>query len=816
MGNRHIYEIGLASISLLAYCLAILYDKQILAPFIMVTTNDIVGQMNTLFQVQASIATLGIALISLMSGLSKDMVFGISISQYIMQKKPQVFTHKRLILLELFLIILSYITILFNFYNILVVNFGLSIIFIGLMVKDIFGIFYGSQYIRDEIREYCLSVFKANSKRIQDMESILNNIYEDINYSIEINNYMRLKVNLELLESIFEKHICDNNKEKSLLWENNYINICQILLGYSNAEIAFITIESVCNILKKNKDKKILLHIWDKIDRQFFEELGNIKHSNLEKSGIILKLHRYLYDNLVIQEDKQNNISSLNNFSSNIYYWLLKNNKQGNSRYLEGMKKYLFDAIDVIINYSSKSKEVILIAYEELLNYTKTLIDNNEHDAFKNIFKNQLEKNSWNANEIKYILKILIYIYYLALKEELAKDNRDYANKILSNLKREINNFMVMLNFNKELFSKDFFEEFYDDLRYWERIPIGSAKLCFMDNVINEFLLFYIISRSHYNIEELIGDLDLLIKDNQFIFYNQFVGKNKSQTIKNYEKFLSLFYFRGNEHKESVQTIDKFENALIKVYKINEIMKTKMEQPTEFEIEELIINIKDTLTKDIRHKLQIFYNGKPQNVFLFNQKALTSVTYTAFLNEESKYIQKKLLNYVVRVIVYLTRDKTAYKDVTINSKNLLNEFFELIETTHINVDTLIGYRDWFYGMERQEDFKKLEDKMNKVKADGMSNIILAINSRSLYLNLLDINVRIEKLTESEIIDGLETDQDGKYLYTITNDISLPFTKDELIDYLSNAKRVISVDMVIEYGYKDNGCGVGINIIQRDE
>lgn len=135
--KRKILEFVFVILAVLSFIFAISFDCKFSDPLILIESKDIEGQMNTLFQVQASIATLGIALISLLAGTSKEMVFGTPISYYIMQKKPIIFTHKNIILIELLLIVMSYITIVFNYYNTLVVGFILSIVIIGLMVHNI-------------------------------------------------------------------------------------------------------------------------------------------------------------------------------------------------------------------------------------------------------------------------------------------------------------------------------------------------------------------------------------------------------------------------------------------------------------------------------------------------------------------------------------------------------------------------------------------------------------------------------------------------------------------------------------------------------
>jgi hypothetical protein len=71
------------------------------------------------------------------------------------------------------------------------------------MTNDIFGVFRGAQYIKDEIRIYCLRFFSKEYVQKKDKESILSAIYRDVNYSIEVNNFSRINEDLKILEDIF-------------------------------------------------------------------------------------------------------------------------------------------------------------------------------------------------------------------------------------------------------------------------------------------------------------------------------------------------------------------------------------------------------------------------------------------------------------------------------------------------------------------------------------------------------------------------------------------------------------------------------------
>lgn len=67
--------------------------------------SDTEGLLLTLFTVQASVSTLGIALVSIINGSTNETIYGISITRYITKIKPVFFTHNRLIIINLIIVI---------------------------------------------------------------------------------------------------------------------------------------------------------------------------------------------------------------------------------------------------------------------------------------------------------------------------------------------------------------------------------------------------------------------------------------------------------------------------------------------------------------------------------------------------------------------------------------------------------------------------------------------------------------------------------------------------------------------------------------
>ena len=144
-----------------------------------------------------------------------------------------------------------------------------------------------------------------------------------------------------------------------------------------------------------------------------------------------------------------------------------------------------------------------------------------------------------------------------------------------------------------------------------------------------------------------------------------------------------------------------------------------------------------------------------------------------------------------------------------NDKNILVRFFELYYSLGFKTDTLIGYRDYFYGIDDIDKFRKFEENKIKLKGVYSSNCIITIDSRKLYFNIDSIFVEIKKLDIDEICKELDQNEKGEYMYNITNNIYIPFTKEELKIYLDNTRRYITIKANIEYSIKDRCIGSAI-------
>ena len=95
----------------LLYAVAMLADFSVMLPpdFLILKYETPADLLLTLFSVQASISTISIAVVSIITGVTNETIYGVSVSKYITSIKPKIFKHKFLIIASLVWIFGNYI-----------------------------------------------------------------------------------------------------------------------------------------------------------------------------------------------------------------------------------------------------------------------------------------------------------------------------------------------------------------------------------------------------------------------------------------------------------------------------------------------------------------------------------------------------------------------------------------------------------------------------------------------------------------------------------------------------------------------------------
>ena len=781
----------------------------------------------SVFSVQVSISTLGIALVAILAGLFKEEIYGVNILRYLTNDKPLIFKHKINIILQLVLIFISYICTAFDNYNMLISIFSISIIITIIMVIDIFNVFKGNEYLKNETYNYILGIFNKNKLHKNNLhQSIIRALKNDTLINIENNNTYIFKENLDLFNKILETITNYNEEDKKIildLFEDSISDIFNKIFEEKDPNKVIIALKTISNLYKTCNDSnrakeenKTYIDIYERVFYRIFSAIATLLLEDREDQFMIVNLQYNLYNNMNFKEISgdmvpQNN-TYLSLYSGRIYYEI---KRKGFENYhieaIYDLKKNLFTTIQSYIQhypFDEFKVEKVNQIYIQLCQYTRVLIDNNEKDLLNNLFFKKID-NIYNSNDTKYIeyvFIIIIYIYYLIEFEDLIdKKFRGDIVDLVNHNKDYICDFLICnCNFK---FNKININNIKMILSRWEKMPEEEAKCMIMDNVIEKFILLYILERN-WSSEDLISELRTLVEGNEFSISSDL--DNRNNIVQLYLKFNILFFKKEITTEEAEDKINMLKYAINILYKESELKKSKKEIKTEEEYDIIKSSIRDKTIEKFNEKLENFNNKINSKIFYENIQLLNLYTITDFLDEDGiNRIIEFNQSSIIRYIVYIISEKLQKEDVSRSDKNLLVRFFELYNNIGFKTDTLIGYRDYFYGINDIDKFKEFEQNKIKLKSSNSKNCIITIDSSKFYFNVNKVLVQIKNIDIDEVCKELDLNENGEYLYNITNDIYIPFTKDELKIYLDNKKRNVTINAEIEYGFKDEYIGSGI-------
>ena len=108
----------------------------------------------TILSIEATVSTLVITILSLMANKMDAAYKGVSINDFLLNIKPQLFKQKRIITAEIGLIVGNIIVHMAGWYNVVVAIFIISMLLVLISVSEIYEAFLGSEKLNEEIDAY--------------------------------------------------------------------------------------------------------------------------------------------------------------------------------------------------------------------------------------------------------------------------------------------------------------------------------------------------------------------------------------------------------------------------------------------------------------------------------------------------------------------------------------------------------------------------------------------------------------------------------------------------------------------------------------
>lgn len=788
--------------------------------FIIMKVHNQEELMFNLFTTQATVATISIAIIALISGVVSESIYGIPLTQFISQTKPRFLKHKRLIIFSLIITPFNYFAVSYNLINLSIAFFIISIVISIILVKDTFLIFLGRKELKKQIKTYIVE----NYKKIG-----LDNFKTSLLDNDEVSRYTVLKDVLSIMKIIFEREIicCKEGKNETIeriedILSDLFIEVVKRKISDS----VVILLDYIYDLYTfANEQKEIIpLTIWDNVSEEFFISLEFISKEQLYNSNFFSDLHKQLYTNqkykYIENEIKFTNGFDLKYFNTKSYYALIKNNSCKSDQYdKKGPTKFLFDNLFSLFHSPLKDDEVK--KNEILLDYclfVKALIDKNDQKGFSAVlFEDFYLYRELNDYKLVFVIAC-IYLYYLSCREESLEGSeiKENALQILEYNRKIIEETLAHINFKD--FVPHYLSYINNTMRMWEVFPTKGAKIIVIHVVIEDFFLLSSIFK--YWTEDQLKDVVFALYGREtFVVYDRFFGCKEKYCLSMIQQFNKLFFAEENEHfhKEKVEFLksvlsQKYKNEVIELGKKSEITETVQEN--------FINKVRKEYLKTVNENKYLFdeYNAENEEEYTTSKIHLCTWCLPSSMICDEKldnYLVSNIRTSLIRAYLHTIKNSVSVQKVKYNCRKMQETLIGLIEIRKINGDTYIGNRDVFWAEEDKDKLSRFVEGMKKIPyADGNNNFYI-IDHRLVHCGFSDFEVKLEDLSQQEIDSMCKINEKGEIEFNVANDIYIPFEQEELIEHVRRIRKKVSLCANIHYKLDSDNVGAGIEIYIND-
>lgn len=842
-----IESIGISLILIIIFATAVA-DFMVSKGFVWHTINDIDSFSSILLQIQASMGTLTIALVALISGNISDSYMGIAIGDYYLNIRPSILKQKRIILLSLGLLVMGVVSHIFGWYNLVFGLFVATVALISISVYEIYSIFSGKRSWQKEIESYITFIMESN-KGYQKKVELSDSFVKDWEESIENQDTVVYERYVEIFCGYIGTLLKAETKESVEEVEKLCFSIAETFLKSDKSDV-------------KKKGVQFLNRIYENLWEYILNNRDSVKK---------LPKNFTLFGNLQIEfQDAINEIpieiiekivnwNDMSNFVERVFFWISDRSKQDDTLELEGVNYisrfwgvyirrqqlkgnivnqnywsqvlenlYLTSAYNVPEN---QIKEFLHCKVELYFNYFYGLITN----GLGNIVKEGLYLRGMgslyeieNHCEAVFYLAIQCYLYYLSERENedcVSPEIRQDAKQIIQDNKVKLSNEYILrlLTYKEELLNPELEKDLCELLSRFERSSrYSNVKTLIMKDVVREFFIFIILYMQNKSympqLIERAVDMDRIEE-----YYLKFLGEKEEETKDNFRKLFMLYNIRGLPDEEVNEQVNclytKLEEVIKKKYKEKSIERVEKYQAIyeeKGEEPQIILDIKDRVKAHLKEKFSPIIAENDNEEEITRLHLLSCNIFTK--NLKADIVEKCYWDIDGALINGLTY--ILQKRGSVYNKNKIRDFVDDVEYINYlkqnDMNTLLGSEYIIKNLDykQAENFKKYAENCECIYT-GFVKYGLALNSDDVKISLHDINVSIHSLTLGEITVDYDEEKQ-RYIYEISHAMPVEFTKDELKSFIHNERKVLDISVKISVVTEKEKVGVVLTSNKENE
>lgn len=500
-----------------------------------------------ILQIQVTIAVLPLAIIALITGMSKDTLYGVPVLKYVLRLRPVFLTYNSIAILQMFMIIIAFVSTSYQWYNLLELTFFVTLFNSLILMTDCFSLLSDYQFYRSEIRSYLVS-----TPTQEKFSAVVNDIIKSASTASIDDLKEKLSAMNEMLLSV-------SSDTDQTAFNSEYIKCANKLFAAKGSDLILGMVDALQDAYHNFNEKANAFPIFHAVCFEFYNGLKYLNLADAHKRGVLDDLRYELFRN-----PAYNNAADLRSFTTQIYRFAVVENiyplntASIKDRFVTGM-----------YDWFSPFQDFSLLERYDRLNFFKALVDNRN--------KTILDEKVYNIADIRPAtdlidkLFIILYSYYIASCEPLADKElvhfcRDYIRNNQTRFQQVIES-CVFSNI-----SNDDIKLSYDLMQFWEVTKPNCVKTLVFDSVTNDFWIFSFMAVNP-SVEFLSGALRSFAVGKEFKLYSQYFadGTASTQTEQKYYNFCNLFGFGFN--KIAVNSLRSVLSETYKQYSIHEAIQ---------------------------------------------------------------------------------------------------------------------------------------------------------------------------------------------------------------------------------------------------
>ena len=835
--NASLRRIEMASLVLMICCLVlavlmdimhidiIICEKLNISPIMI---DDFCTLSLTVLQIQASISTVGIALIALISGFMSEEYHGISVSDYFLNIKPRIFKQNNIIIGLLILTAGNVALHFFKMYNAVIAVLWVSCIIIIVSVIELYDAFKGKTKIIGEIDAYIDYMIFSDEVYYEKKCEIIRN------YCCSVPKMNEKQY--EEYKTRYKKGLCEllkGNPEPSIkeIYDNSCILINSFLYNDDIGDIKYRAYDILnevylvlFNYLKENKkhinaDFSLYEDSCDEILKEMIN-LSKDRFNTYVKWRDIAVMVSYV--NVYIHKDNITDIISMGYVNTYICWYITsscrayklivdKPNRFYNTYY--GLLEREFDYIPENISNDFK---LMMCKYEFV--YYRAVLKFNDYEKLlviykDNIFYYNIKNNGYE--KILFIIMAVCYTYYIGERElplYVNKSEKNAAQQILA-FCRENNffgNFLQQIdwNYNTLISQKNIYKDFSNILGEFEELPDdGTVKICIMDKIINYFYLF--ISAFSYSTNYNSIFVSLLFENIGIEeLYNCYFGRYRDETEKHLLDICDKLCNNDKQYYEKIKVgYSELENRIVSSYKENTLKKAtrdfkKFDEDNKNNV--VLNDIKERIISYLKQK----YKDLSNETMNGEKYKFCVCRFTSPISFRAKEISDHMYSIIDTVIfdrlVELLKEKDILDIYERIYSNTDDEYIKFLENNRFKY--MIG-SDYIFRPQNYMKYQEFDNVIKKLNIKRIStrprNSGLLFAEDAIAINIEDVEIEQKYVSLSDCEGEWEYNEEtNMYKYPL-DESAVEYTKEELSKYLHDSELAIEVNVSVNIYINEN-------------